>query len=636
MSLIQVRELSIEFGGNYILREISCTVEHNSRLGLIGPNGCGKSTLIKLMLGELNPTLGTVSRSSKAVIAYLPQNAQPDQDLSLEDYVKSARPDLMELRTQIETLSAQMDKSGGEALENQLHTLVDRYTSLGGYEWDNELKHVLLSLSFPETMWGQSIASLSGGEQTRLCLAAMLLKPHDLLILDEPTNHLDIAMIGWLEKYLLKQDKPYLLVSHDRSFLDNTVTGIYALRDGRLSVTKGNYSSWKEADGIARLSAERQFERQQKHIAATMEFVRKNMAGQKTNQAKSRLKHLERMDLVERPLADRQLKIRMETSSRSGNDLFALKDLSFSAGGKELATRVNLIAHFQQRICVIGPNGCGKTTLLRMLIGKHAPDSGLLKTGASLKIAYYDQHHVELDGSLTVMDTLWQLVPDAPRGYVLSWLARFGFRGDDVDKTVAVLSGGEKSRLYLSVLIHSKPNLLIMDEPTNHLDIQMADALLEALQDFEGSIIFVSHDRWFLSRLATRYWVFRKLLIGKEIITTVEELEGSSEAAIELSFAVPEAPRTAPMTRERKRRINPRILEMKHAEIDQKQADLCNLRDELHTAQAELSLSSTYNDLARLKDLRAIQDELQNRIASTARVIEDLEHEYLELLCEDE
>lgn len=635
MSLIQVRELSIEFGGNYILRDISCTVEHNSRLGLIGPNGCGKSTLIKLMLGELNPTLGTVSRSSKAVIAYLPQNAQPDQDLKLVDYVKSARPDLIELRAGIEKLSSLLDTGGGDAVEAQLHQMVDRFTSLGGYEWDNELKHVLLSLSFPEAMWQQSISSLSGGEQTRLCLAAMLLKPHDLLILDEPTNHLDLAMIGWLEKYLLQQDKPYLLVSHDRSFLDNTVTGIYNLRDGHLSVTKGNYSSWKEADEIARLSAERQYERQQKHINETMEFIRKNMAGQKTNQAKSRLKQLERMDIVERPQAEKQLRIRLDGSSRSGNDLFVFKDISFSAGEKLLATQVNLLACYQQRICVIGPNGCGKTTLLRMLIGKHAPDSGLLKTGASLKIAYYDQHHVDLDGSLTVMDTLWQLVPDAPKGYVLSWLARFGFRGDDVDKSVSVLSGGEKSRLYLSVLIHSKPNLLIMDEPTNHLDIQMADALLEALLEFEGSIIFVSHDRWFLSRLATRFWVFRKLLNGNDITTTVEEVDGSSDEAIELSFSVPEPPKAAPVIRERKRRINPRLLEMKHAEIENRQQAINGLRDELHSVQASLSLSSTYNDPNRLKDLRAVQDELQNGIASVAAEIERLEHEYLELLCEE-
>jgi len=636
MSLIQANELSIEFGGTYILRELSCTLEHNSRIGLIGPNGCGKSTLIKLLLGELQATEGTVTRASRCVIAYLPQNAQPDQSLRVIDFVKSARPDLMGLRAEIERLSDQIGKSGGEAIEQQLHNAVDRFTALGGYEWDNELKHVLLSLSFPEPMWQQSVASLSGGEQTRLCLAAILLKPHDLLILDEPTNHLDIAMSNWLEKYLLKQDKPYLLVSHDRQFLDNTVTGIYALRDGRLSVTKGNYSSWKQADEIARMSAERQFERQQKQIAVTMDFVRKNIAGQKTKQAKSRLKQLERMDLVELPQAERQIKIRLDSATRSGNDLFSLRDLSFSAGGKELAREVNLITHYRDRVCVIGPNGCGKTTLLRMLIGEYAPDSGLLKPGASLKIAYYDQHHVDLDTALTVMETLWQLVPEAPRGYVLSWLARFGFRGDDVDKKVAILSGGEKSRLYLSVLIHSKPNLLIMDEPTNHLDIQMADALLEALLDFDGSIIFVSHDRWFLSKLATRFWVFRKRLSGNEIYSSVEELSSSPEEAIELSFAEPEVPKAPPAVRERKRKTNPVVLDLKHGEIDKQQQHLSALKDKLHQVQARLSESSAYNDPARLKELRAEAGNLSTHISQVTDAIDRLEHEYLELLCEDE
>lgn len=636
MSLIHCAELSFEFAGNYILKGIDCSIEHNSRIGLIGVNGCGKTTLIRLLLGELNPSSGIVQRASRLQVAYLPQNARPDASLSVRDYARQARPDLLELRYRIEALSSQIGQTPGSDEEKDLHAAVERFTSLGGYEWDNQLKYVLLSLSFPEDTWHQAISSLSGGERTRLCLAAILLKPHDLLILDEPTNHLDIAMISWLERYLMQQDKPYLLVSHDRSFLDHTVRGIFHLEHGSLSITKGNYSSWKEADAIARLSAERQYERQQKHIAQTMDFVRKNIEGQKTKQAQSRLKQLERMDLAEKPLQPQDFKIRLQSSSRSGNDLFSFKDVSFSAGGKKLACGLNLLAEYQDRICIIGANGCGKTTLLRMLIGEHKPDEGILKTGASLKIGYYDQHHVNLDASLSVMDTLWKEIPEAPRGYILSWLARFGFRGDNVEKSIAILSGGEKSRLYLSVLIHSKPNLLIMDEPTNHLDLQMSDALLEALLDFDGSIIFVTHDRWFLSKLATRYWIFRKYLDRGQIFTTVEDAEMEASQAIDLSFSQPEIPKQKPAPRTRQKRINPRVLELKQAEINQRQDALQALKQDLHQIQQELSISETYSQPHRLKELHSAQAELEQQITSMNDAIDLLEHDYLELLCEQE
>jgi ATP-binding cassette subfamily F protein 3 len=636
MSLIQTRELSLEFGGNYVLDKISCTIEHNSRIGLIGPNGCGKSTLIKLMLGQIIPTSGTVQRASKCVIAYLPQNAMPDGSLSLIDYVRGSRPDIASLKTQIESLSAALDNDHDPATEASLNAVLERFTSIGGFEWDNELKYVLTSLSFPESEWYKLIVNFSGGEQTRICLARFLLMPHDLLILDEPTNHLDIAMTAWLERYLNKQDKPYLLVSHDRRFLDNTVSTIFNLRDGHLSITKGNYSSFKAADDIARLSAERMYDRQQKYISETMDFIRKNMAGQKTNQAKSRLKQLNRLERVARPEAQHKLKIRVDAAHRSGNDVYVLEELSFGVQGKELTREVFIRAGYRDRICVIGPNGCGKTTLLKILLGEHDITAGILKTGASLRIAYFDQHQVFLDSSLTVMETLWQLVPQAPQGYVLSWLARFGFRGDDVEKQVSVLSGGEKSRLQLSVLIHSDPNLLIMDEPTNHLDMDMADSLLEALKSFPGTIIFVSHDRYFLSELADKYWVFHQVLdASNRLYTTISETTDDAEAAIALSFAVPEPSKAPPVARERRKRINPLILQRKQDEIHNAQSHVGNLISHLEEVHRLLSHSDTYAEPGRLQNLKAREAELEARIGAGREAVAILEDEYLELLCEE-
>ncbi len=636
MSLIRVNELALEFSGTYVLKNISCSLERNSRVGLIGKNGSGKTTLIRLMLGLLQPTSGEVLRARHCRIAHLPQNMELPPELVLLDYIKSSRPDLLQLERRIAELSSSFVSNSTSGLESELAAAVEEYTAKGGYEHDNEIKYVLTSLAFPETEWKKRIGDFSGGEQTRICLAYFLLMPHDLLILDEPTNHLDLAMITWLERYLLKQDKPFLVVSHDREFLDNTVSTIFSLREGKLSITKGNYRSFKEADDIARLSQEREFERQQKFIAETRAFIQKNIAGQKTNQAKSRLKMLARLDIVQKPQQEKQVKLQIKTSKRSGNDIYTLKEVRFGIPPElELAREVTLFAHYQDRICVIGPNGCGKTTLLKILLGEHDICEGQLKTGASLQIGYFDQHQVALDESLSVLDTIWQLVPSAPRGYVLGWLARFGFSGDEVEKPVSVLSGGETSRLYLCVLIHQNPNLLILDEPTNHLDLDMTEALLEALTAYEGTIIFVSHDRWFLSRLATKFWVFRKKLGQGKAFTTIKEPDCGPERAIELAFAEPERVKAPPPPREKKRKLNPWYLDQIHLQIEARNRQLGKLQEELGHIHTRLSRSDTYSDQSRILQLRAEMEALEQQIKSTHAEIALLEEKYLSLSYEE-
>ncbi len=633
MSLIRALDLTLEFGDKKIINGVNCSLEKNSRVGLIGSNGSGKTTLIRLFLGQLSPSSGEVLRARNTRVAWLPQVLNLDPALSLIAYARASRPDLSKLSAQIERLAPLADKS--PETQAELAKAVETYTALGGYEFDNELKYVLTSLNLPTELWNRSLGGFSGGEQARICLAAILLTPHDLLILDEPTNHLDLEMIRWLENYLLKQEKPFLIVSHDRRFLDNTVNTIWSLRDGQISITKGNYSSFKAADDIARLSQQRQWERQQKQIAETSAYIQKFIAGTRSGSAKSRQKMLDRMELVAQPTQAKQLKLHIQDSKRSGNDVFTLTDLSFGIPPSlELARNVNLRAHYQDRICVLGPNGCGKTTLLKILLGEHEISSGSLKTGASLDIGYYDQHQVNLDPTLSVMETIWRLIPNAPQGEVLSWLARFGFRGDDTEKNVSVLSGGERSRLFLCQMLHSSPNLMILDEPTNHLDIEMADALLEALKAFQGTVIFVSHDRWFIEELTEKFWVFEKEQNGEN--TTITAFEGNLEQAAVLSYARPTPPKTAPTPRpQRKRRVNPLHLEQIHQNIEKDYQKLALMSDELEEIHTRLSDSQTYSQPGLLESLQARMAALERQIAQTEADICEQEDRYLSISYEE-
>ncbi len=636
MSLIQIIDVGMEFAGKHVLNKINCTVEHNSRIGLIGSNGSGKSTLIRIMLGLLNPTEGTVIRARKLQIAYLAQNLNLDPTQTMLGFIHQARPDLLSLKTQIYELSALLQSAHDEATEAELSTAVDKFHDLGGDAYVLEIKYVCESLGFTEADYIKQLQLFSGGEQTRICLAAILLMPYDLLILDEPTNHLDMAMIGWLERYLNKSARPYLVVSHDRVFLDNTVSSVYHLEDAALSITKGNYSSFAQAYEIARNAQEKLFDRQQRFIAETKDFIARNIAGQKTNMAKSRLKMLSRMEVVQKPRLQKKINLDIKTADRSGNDVFTLQNVDFGISDElVLARGVTIEAHYQNRICIIGPNGCGKTTLLKILMGERDILAGKLKIGASLQIGYYDQHQIALDESLTVMETLWQLVPAEPRGYVLSWLARFGFRGDEVDKYVSVLSGGEKSRLYLCVLIHENPNLLIMDEPTNHLDMQMSDALLQALQNYPGTIIFVSHDRYFISQLARQFWVFHQLREGRKLKTTVSQPDLDMNQAIELAFRIPDAPANPPQVRERKKKVNPWHLEQLQKQIETEHKRIESFQTEIADKNQQLADPSTYADYQKTRQLQQEISNLLHQIDSSKELIGSLETEYLEKCYEE-
>jgi ATP-binding cassette subfamily F protein 3 len=628
MSLISLENVGIEFAGNWLFEEISCTVEHNSRIGLIGSNGCGKTTLLKIMLREMEPSAGIVSGSKQTRVAYLSQVPEFATELTVEEFVRSSRTDLQLAWKEILNASELNDI-------NKLHKAEERFQQLGGYGFDTEMKMTLTALKFQPELWNRKLTTFSGGERTRLALAHILLSQYDLLLLDEPTNHLDISMISWLESYLTKQSKPYLIISHDRTFLDKTVTTVYSMENGSLSITKGNYYSWFEAQKIRYLEQERQWKQQQKWLKETKDFIARNMAGQKTKQAQGRLKILNRTEIIERPREKQHLKMTVQSKDRSGNDVYRLENVAFGIEEKLLAQEVNLYCGYRDRICLLGQNGSGKTTLIKLLMEEIKPLKGMVKVGASLQIGYYDQYQNEMDESLTVYDTLRQIVPMATEGYVLGWLARFGFRNDDVTKYVSVLSGGEKSRLYLSLLIHEKPNLLILDEPTNHLDIRMMDSLLDALLDYDGTILFVSHDRYFIRKLATRYWVFHKAMEQNSVYPTVSEIDKPFEELLEIAYHEPEVEKTkTEQVNNRQKKVNPWVLEQLQNEIEQNHQTLLSRQKELHEVQRQLSLTETYAKTDFFKELQNKGIELEQHIALSRQTIDKLETKYLELIYE--
>jgi len=632
MSLIKLTEVGLEFAGTYLFRSINCSLEHNSRIGMIGSNGCGKTTLLKVMLNLLEPGEGAVSKAGSLHIGYLPQ--QPDFDLasSAEAYVRSARPDLDSLWEYIIRLSSMLSTSPDHDLIKQLHRTEETYQQAGGYSFDTEMKLVMTGLRFMPDTWNRSMASFSGGERTRLALARILLSNCDLLLLDEPTNHLDIAMLKWLEDYLSRQDTPYLVISHDRTFLDKTVSTVWHLENGALAITKGNYSSWAAARQIQLLEQERRWKQQQKWLAETRDFIARNIAGQKTKQAQGRLKLLNRTRLLQRPQDKQQIQLHLADSVRSGNDIYRLEELSFGIGKTFLASGVNLYCGYRDRVCLLGQNGSGKTSFLKLLLGDILPVKGKLKVGSNLIIGYYDQYHNELNESLTVYETLREVVPGATEGYVLSWLARFGFRGDDTGKYVSILSGGEKSRLYLMLLIHLCPNLLLLDEPTNHLDMDMMDGLLSALQEYDGTVIFVSHDRFFIQSLTKKYWVFHKHGFEGNSFPTISELDKPFDELITMAYSAPEEEKTkSAKVINRRKKKNPWVLEQLQADIEQHHQRQNALELALQEIQSKLSASETYADISIMRKLREDMTATEAELHHNKTTIDRLETQYLEL-----
>ncbi|QXE02246.1 ABC-F family ATP-binding cassette domain-containing protein [Terribacillus sp. DMT04] len=515
MILLQANNITKLFGADVILSNIKLEVQTQDRLAIVGRNGAGKSTLLKILAGELTYDEGNVFLAKEATLGYLEQHTGLESDKSILEEMKTVFADLIQQEQELRRLETKMGDSdliADEAAYQQLLTNYDTkqqaFRLNGGYQYEADIRSVLNGLRFGDKDLSTPIGSLSGGQKTRLALGKLLLQKPDVLILDEPTNHLDISTLDWLEGYLSSYQGAVVVVSHDRYFLDKTVNTVIEIAHNHSVRYKGNYSNYLDQKAANYEKEMKQFEKQQSEIKKMEEFVQKNIArATTTKRAQSRRKQLEKMDRIERPLHDASsAKLTFDIDRRSGNDVLKVKELAYqypestSPVFKDVSFQMNR----QDRIALTGPNGTGKTTLLKTIIGKLPAKTGHVELGAGVSIGYYDQEQTELHSSKSVLAELWDEYPLMDEKDIRTILGNFLFTGDDVLKVVNTLSGGEKARLALAKLMMQKSNLLIMDEPTNHLDLDSKEVLEGALADYPGTILFVSHDRYFMNKIATQ------------------------------------------------------------------------------------------------------------------------------------
>src|ERR1700736_6780062 len=516
MPLLRVDRLKLMYGATEVLSDLTFQVEPRQRLGIVGANGSGKSSLLKAISREIIPTAGSLTLAPRARTTYLAQELEASPHESVYEDALHSRPDIMGLRIRLTELEASMANGTGAELTALVENYGDvqhEYERLDGYAYDNQVAEVLHGVGLTEADQALPPSALSGGQRRRLALARLRLQDADLLLLDEPTNHLDLEAIEWLEEFLRLSRAGMLIVSHDRRFLEHTADDILELQAESGEWYPGNYRQYLRLRRERRAVRQKEYEAQQEYIARTEEFIRRYKAGQRAREARGRQTKLDRLDRVAPPSDDQQIRIRLRASSTS--DLIFQSDgltLSYgSSGGGVMVPAFTISAG--ERVAIVGPNGSGKTSLLKALLGELRPLKGRVKTGPRVAMRYYDQHLADLDPDKTVLTEL-QDAFGLPEETLRTFLGRLLFRGDDAFKVIRSLSGGEKSRVALAKLMLDDAGLLLLDEPTNHLDIPAQEMLEEALQDFEGTIVFVSHDRYFIDAIATRLWV-----VGDGVVT---------------------------------------------------------------------------------------------------------------------
>jgi ATP-binding cassette subfamily F protein 3 len=509
--LLQAAQITKSFGSHKIFTGISLTVQEGEKAGIVGVNGAGKSTLLKILTGSLAPDAGEVTRARNLSLSYLAQDGGLESGRSIWEEMLAVFTPLIEMEKRLREMERQMsaaspgEDSGCRQLLEDYDNLSALFKNRGGFDYETSIRTVMSGLKFADTDFTTPVDTLSGGQKTRLALARCLLGEPDLLILDEPTNYLDMDNLAWLEQYLQAYRGAVLVVSHDRYFLDALVKIIYELTPGGLTRYTGNYSAFVQQKAVQLEQQQKDYNRQQGEIARQEDFVRRNIAAKDTTRrAQSRLKALEKIERLERPGKERRVALSFNVARPSGLEVLQAGSLGIGYTSLFLARGMDFQINRGERVALVGPNGIGKSTLLKTIAGYIPPLEGRVRLGSHVQTGYYDQEQQGFSGEKQVLHELWDRYPHLDEVDVRSVLGRFLFRGDEVKKQAAALSGGEKSRLALAALMLQKANFLLLDEPTNHLDLPGKEVLEEALEGYPGTILFVSHDRYFINKIATR------------------------------------------------------------------------------------------------------------------------------------
>ena len=599
--MVSATDLSVMYGADQIFENVSLDINEHARIGIVGPNGSGKTSLLKIIVKELEPDSGSVHWSRGLQLSYVPQTPPHSANGTLKDEVTRAFHKLLSLEHDLEASALDLEQSGGgksSEVEDRYAAQLRDYESLGGYTYENEMERMVDALGLGQDALKTQSSWASGGERTRASLARALLSRPDLLVLDEPTNHLDLKGVGWLESFLSKTSSAVVLVSHDRYFLDKAVNQIWELDYGRLETYPGNYSAYRRLKEERTSRRQQEYQRQQEYIAKEQDFIRRYHAGQRSKEARGRETRLERLERIDRPNKDGAISIGNLAASRTGQIVLSTRNLKVGYADDGIQTHLlsppDLKLERGSRTAMIGDNGVGKTALLKTILGFTAPLGGSVELGHNVAVGYYRQGQEDLPEESTVLDALLD-VKNLPLGEARSYLARFLFQGEDVFKSIASCSGGERSRLTLACLMLSKANFLILDEPTTHFDIPSREAVEKVLLDYQGSILLVSHDRHFVSLLAEALWV-----VGGGTVTpfrgTFEEwAESQAEVsqATHLAKSIPQKKSADSQDQPRTpSRPNPIREELMLSAIDGLEKKLADVENRLETAAQDQDLTA--------------------------------------------
>ena len=608
----QINKGTKTFGANQVFQDIQFEIRGNEKMALIGRNGSGKTTLLKIIAGEENLSSGTVHKQNKVEIGYLAQTTFDDETVTVETELNKVFRPLFAMEKRLQELRELMELDFSEKVQNEYAELSEKFELNNGYQYRTEMITVFTKFGFMEKDLLRSIATFSGGQRTKLAFVKQLLSKPDILLLDEPTNHLDLSTIEWLEGYLKNYPKAVVLVSHDRMFLDRVVDVVYELELGQLTRYSGNYTFFVHEKRIRKETLEKQYHNQQKEIERLEVLIEKfRYKKSKAAFAQSKIKYLERMDRVELPDEDRRrIRVSFTPKLKGGKRVLSLED--FVVGYDVPLQSFNMEIQQHDRIAIIGDNGTGKSTLVKTIVGTVPPLSGSASFGHQIQYAYFDQQLAQWSSQKNVLEELWDEYPDLDRTTIRTVLGSFLFSGDDVFKAVSVLSGGEKVRLSLAKIMLQKANFLILDEPTNHLDMEGKEALEYALLEYSGTILFVSHDRYFINKLATRLVVLGKDE-AKYFLGNYQEFQEYDEAKI-----VVEEKKEIKVEKPKKSKSN---FKKEFEKIEKKLEDL---EEDLLYYQGLFEEPEYYEDYMKMQELEKKCEELEDEKRKYYRELETL------------